>query len=181
MRTTDDAANRVRGSHATSRRSLAGCTPRRQFLATVGLGVGAALAGCLGGNEPAYGARESVDADGEGRTPAELAAAESLAEQEIREGVTRLEAVSLLDHGFVLEDGYEGSTIQGTVENAGDDRLDLVEVRTRVYDEAGDQLGRYLDRTGDLAAGQRWAFTVIVLESPVDVAAYDVAALGTPS
>ncbi len=169
------------GSDPLSNPSSSAHVGRRGLLSALGLASGAVLAGCLDGNEPDYEDRETVDVDGEERTAEEMATAERLAEQEIREGVTPLADVSLVDHEFVLEDGYEGSTIQGTVENAGDDRLELVAVRTRVYDDAGDQLDRYLDRTGDLAAGERWAFTVIVLESPAEVAGYDIAALATPS
>ncbi len=56
-----------------------------------------------------------------------------------------------------------------------------MEVRARVYDDAGDQLGQYLDTIGDVDAGDRWAFEVILLESPADVGRYDVAVLGTPT
>ena len=154
---------------------------RRRVLAAVGAASGAALAGCLDDGGPAYEAGDVPDVDGEPRTAEEMAAAEALAEQEVREGVSPLDDLAVADDEFVLEDGYEGATVQGTVENEGDDLIELVEVRVRVYDADAALLGRYLDRTGDLEGGEAWAFSVVVLESPVDVADYDLAVLGTPT
>ncbi|WP_290819525.1 FxLYD domain-containing protein [Halovivax sp.] len=154
---------------------------RRRFLAAAGAVLGASLAGCVDGREPDYEPGDVPDVDGEPRTAEEMAAAEAIAERDVREGVSPLDDLAVSDHEFVLEDGYEGATVRGTVSNDGDDRIELVEVRVRVYDENGDQLGRYLDRTGDLGAGERWAFAVVLLEAPDDIAEYDVAVLGTPT
>lgn len=154
---------------------------RRGLLATLGGAIGAALAGCLDGRDPDYEEGDVPDVDGEARTAEEMTAAEAIAEQEVREGVSPIGDLVVTDHEFVLEDGHEGATVQGIVENGRDERIDLVEVRVRAYDADGDHLGRYLDRTGDLDGGERWAFTVVVLESPADVASYDVAVLGTPT
>lgn len=154
---------------------------RRRVLVTLGLGTGVALAGCIGaGGEPTYVDGEVGDVEGDERTPEEVVAAEAVAEQEIHESVSPLEELSIADHEFVFEDGYVGSTVQGTVENTGDDRIELVEVRVRVYD-GGDQLGRYIGRTGDLDGGARWDFTVVLLESPADITDYDITVLGTPT
>ncbi|WP_440770034.1 FxLYD domain-containing protein [Natronorubrum sp. DTA28] len=160
---------------------------RRRVLAALGVGSAAALAGCTGdggpgiGGDPEYEAGEIGDVDGEPRTEDELVAAEALAEQEIDEGVTPLEEISLTDHEFVFEDDYRGSTVQGTVENTGGDRIELVEVRVRVYNDDGEQIGRYLASTGDLDADVIWEFQVIILEPPDDLAEYDITALGTPT
>ena len=154
---------------------------RRRVLAAVGVASGAALAGCLDDGGPEYEAGEVPDVDGDPRTAEEMTAAQALAEQEVRERVSPLADLVLTDHEFVLEDGYEGATVQGTVQNDGDELVELVEVRVRVADADDTLLGRYLDRTGDLAGGEAWAFTVVLLESPAEVADYDIAVLGTPT
>lgn len=157
---------------------------RRKLLATIGGVTTASLAGCNGvdvGTEPEYEAGEVGDIDGEARTNAEMATAQSAAEGQRASGVTPVDSLEVVDHEFVLESGYLGSTVQGTVENEGTDRIELVEVRVRVYDETGTQLDQYFDSTGDLDGGTSWAFQVILLESPADIADYDIAVLGTPA
>ncbi|GAB7018505.1 FxLYD domain-containing protein [Halostagnicola bangensis] len=160
-------------------------SPSRRTVLTAGGTVTAAiLAGCNGidiGDEPDYEAGDVGDIDGEERTAEEMTAAEGVAEQEVTGGVTPLEGIALADHEFVLEDGYLGSTVQGTVENTGSDRIELVEVRVRVYDETGTQIDRYLDTTGDLSSGSEWEFQVVILEAPEDIADYDIVVLGTPA
>lgn len=155
---------------------------RRRLLASLGAGTALSVAGCTGGGEPSYEDGE-VDVDGNvsGRSAEELVAADALATQQVHESVTPLDTLSIETHQFVLEDGYKGSTVQGVVENTTDERIELVEIRVRVYDDADDQLGRYVARTGDLAGNSTWAFTVVILESPGDIARYDIAVLGTPS
>ena len=153
---------------------------RRGVLGSVGLIGVVALAGCLGGRSPTYEGGQVDDVDGDERTDAEMAAAEALAERETQEGVSPLDAVSIVEHEFVLEDDYLGSTVQGVVENTGSERIEHVEVRVRAYDADGTHLGRYLDRTGDIDGGDRWNFTVILLEAPDALDSYDVAVLGTP-
>lgn len=155
-------------------------TSRRRLLAAVGAGTAVSLAGCNGGGgKPSYEGGE-IDADGEGRSVEELVAAEGVAVTQAHESTTSLDALELREHEFVLEDGYLGSTVQGVVENTGD-RIDVAEVRVRVYDDADDYLGWYLAQTGDLNGGERWSFTVVILKPPSDIASYDIAALGTPA
>ncbi|SEW02402.1 FxLYD domain-containing protein [Natrinema salifodinae] len=163
-------------------------TSRRRVLASLGAGIAAAAAGCTGSGgidgKPAYedGNMGEVNAsNASNRTAAEMSAAEALAEQESNTSVTPLNSLSVADHEFVVEDGYLGATVQGTVENTGSDRIQLAEVRTRVYNDAGDMLGQYLATTGDLNGGSTWEFQVIILEPPADVADYDITVLGTPS
>ena len=163
-------------------------TSRRRVLASLGAGVAAVAAGCTGSGgldgEPRYESGTVGDGNASNaseRSAEEMVAAEALAEQEPNQSVTPLEPLSLVDHEFVVEDGYLGSTIQGTVQNTGGDRIQLVEVRTRIYNDAGNVIGRYLASTGDLDGGDAWEFLVVVLESPADVAEYDITVLGTPS
>ncbi|ADB59503.1 hypothetical protein Htur_0605 [Haloterrigena turkmenica DSM 5511] len=163
-------------------------TSRRRLLAAVGAGVSAAVAGCTGsgglGGEPSYEDGNGVEINASNvsnRTTSEMSTAAALANQQPSQSVTPLDPLSVTDHQFVVEGGYLGSTVQGTVENTGSDRIQIVEVRTRIYDDAGNLLGRYLATTGDLDGGETWEFQVIVLEAPSDVAAYDIAVLGTPS
>lgn len=164
-------------------------TSRRRVLATLGSGIAAAAAGCLGGGgglggQPTYedgtvsGINESNVSN---RSASEMSTAASLAQQQPSASVTPLDPISLRSHEFVVESGYLGSTIQGSVENTGTDRIQTVEVRTRVYDDGGTMLGRYLASTGDLSGGSTWEFQVIVLEAPSAVDSYDITVLGTPS
>jgi hypothetical protein len=175
---------------------------RRTVLASLGTGVTLSLAGCadavdeiedvdvggvdlvdgvgLGSTDPEYQSG-TVDVDGEERTDEEQAIAEQFADEEIDEDVAPRDNLVVADHEFVLEDDYRGPTVQGTVENNRDNRLETVEVRVRVYDDAGARLGHYLDSTVDLDDGSEWEFEVILLESPEDIAEYDIAVLGTPS
>ncbi len=161
---------------------------RRRLLAALGVGVPTSLAGCtdagLGlGVEtgPTYeDGTIDVPDDAEERSVEEMATAEALAELESQEGVTPLERLSIVDHEYIFEDDFRGSTVQGTVENT-DERVELAEVRVRVYNDDDEQLGHYLDITGDLDQGGEWAFEVILLESPDDIASYDIAVIGTPT
>lgn len=159
---------------------------RRGLLATLAVAAGSFLAGCADAvgeisAEPHYDEGTVEDVDGPERTVEEMATAEALAEQNRHEGVTPLERLEITDHEFVLEDDFRGPTVQGVVENGGDDRVEVIEVRVRVFDEGGRQLGRYLDHTGDLGGETTWAFEVVLLESPAEIADYDVAVLGTPT
>jgi hypothetical protein len=162
-------------------------TTRRRVLASLGTGVAVAAAGCAGGalgGQPTYeeGTVDDITAsNASNRSATQMSAAAALAQQQPTDAVTPLDPLELIEHEFVVEDGYLGSTIQGTVANTGTDRIETVEVRTRVYNDAGSVLGRYFASTGDLDAGATWAFQVVVLESPADVATYDITVLGTPS
>lgn len=147
------------------------------------LGAGAATVGLAGCSDavsdaPSYERRAVGDVDGEPRSAAETSAAAALAQQEHDDRASELGALSLASHEFVLEDDYRGATVQGTVRNTGDDRIRTAEVRVRVFDDRDRQLGRYLATTGDLAPGSTWSFTVILLERPADIAAYEIAVLG---
>lgn len=165
----------------TGRREDAG---RRRFLSALGTGAAIGLAGCLGSgsdSEPGYESGDVPDdIDGEERTTAETTAAQAAAEQTTQDDLSALDALSVTDHEFVYEDGYTGSTVQGTAEYTADDRLANAEVRVRVYNDEGEQLGLYLDSVSDLEGGTEWSFQVILLESPSDIADYDIAAVGLP-
>ncbi|WP_049929246.1 FxLYD domain-containing protein [Halopiger goleimassiliensis] len=163
-------------------------TSRRRLLAALGTGIAGAAAGCTGeggfGGEPSYEEGNVGDVtatNASNRSASEMSAATALAQQEPNNSVTPLETLSLVDHEFVVESGYLGSTIQGTVQNTGSDRIQIAEVRTRIYNESGNLIGRYFASTGDFEGGDAWEFQVVVLESPSDVAEYDITVLGTPS
>lgn len=157
-------------------------TGRRRVIAGIGTGIAAvAIAGCPGvdNDGPSYENGSVDDLEGDGRSAEETIAAEALAEREADENLSELDALSIEDHEFVLEDGFKGPTVQGTLANTGDEQVRKVELRVRVYDGDGRHLGRYLASTGDLAAGSTWQFEVILLEAPSDIGSYGVAALGT--
>lgn len=160
---------------------------RRSLLVGLGATTAAALAGCLDGDgvsldgDPHFEDGEIGDIDGEPRSAEQMTAAEAVAEQETNPGVTRVEALALTDHKFVFEDNYLGSTVQGTVENDGSNRIELAEVRVRVYNDSGNQIAQYLDSTGDLAGGATWEFQVVLLKSPDAIADYDITVVGTPT
>lgn len=152
---------------------------RRGVIAGLGAGLVTAVAGCVGaGTTPTYEAGTVGDVDGDARNASEMAAAEAVAQTAVDETLSTLDAIDVEDHRYVLEDGYTGSTVQGTLRNTGNDRLESVEVRVRVYDDRDRHLGRYVATTGDLSPGSTWNFTVVLLVSPSDVATYDLAALG---
>ena len=139
-------------------------TTRRRFLASLGAGAAVVVGGCTETNGgPEYVSGEVNASDGEPRTAGEMAAAEALAQQEANDNASSLESLSLQSHRFVVEDDYKGPTVQGTVENTGENPVTFAEVRVRVYDDTGAQLGRYIASTGDLATGATWQFTVILL------------------
>ena len=152
------------------------------MLGAIGGALTAGIAGCLGDSGgPSYERRTiDVPEDAEPRTPTELIAASQQATTESNTAVGPTSAVDLTDHAFVFEPGYLGATVQGTVRNRAESRIDDCEVRVRVYDGDGRLLGHYFDRAEGLGAGTAWGFTVILLESPADLAAYEIAVLGVP-
>ncbi|WP_247731332.1 FxLYD domain-containing protein [Halovivax limisalsi] len=154
---------------------------RRRLLYGLGTGLaGFTLTGCLDSGRVGYESGPVPDVNGSNRSTREQIAAVASATTSTVQGVSPLETLSLDDHGFVFEDGYQGSTVQGSVLNRADERVELAEVRVRVYDESGAQLGRYFARTGDLDGGSTWSFTVIVLQPPARLDRYEIAVLGTP-
>lgn len=156
-----------------------GRTTRRRFLASFGAGSAALVCGCAETSDgPLYRDGEVNETAGEPRTAEEIAAAEALATTEVNESATPLDSLSLDVHEFVVQEGYKGPTVRGTVSNAGDATVDSAEVRVRVYGADGAHIGRYLDRTGDLGPGSTWRFEAILLNSVSDIADYDVAVLG---
>ncbi len=159
---------------------------RRAVLSALGAGSLAGLAGCLGSgsgssSKPSYEDGEVPDEiNGSARNTSEASAAYSAGSTSPRTDLAPLSNLSITDHEFSFEGGYTGSTVQGTVENASDDRIDTAEVRVRVYNGDGQQLGMYIASTTDLDGGSTWSFQVIVLDSPADIADYDIAVVGLP-
>lgn len=154
---------------------------RRQFLALCGGGATAVLGGCAGTrSSPTYQEGKVNQGGGSPRTAEQMIAAEALAITEANENASPLDSLTLEEHRFVVESGFKGPTVQGVVSNVGTESVKLAEVRVRVYDANGAQLGRYLDRTGDIAAGSTWRFEAILLNSVSEIADYDIAVLGVP-
>lgn len=154
---------------------------RRRVLLAAGTGAAAALAGCSSGDDKVHYERGAVEnVSGETRSADEMVAAEAVAQLTPNDNARSLDGLSITDYELTVKDGYAGPTVTGTVANDGG-RVKLAEVRVRVYDEAGNHLGRYLDSTGDLNGDSTWKFGVVLLESPSDIAAYDIAVLGIPT
>jgi len=155
---------------------------RRRLLGGVGGVLAVGLAGCTDGSGGPEFERGTVElpADAEPRTTAELSVATQQATTEPSNAVAPASAVDLVDHAFVFESGYLGATVQGTVVNRAESRIDSCEVRVRVYNGDSQLLGQYVDRADGLDGGRSWRFTVIVLETPADIGYYDIAVLGTP-
>ncbi|ADJ14667.1 FxLYD domain-containing protein [Halalkalicoccus jeotgali] len=157
---------------------------RRRFATLVGAGGLFGLAGCLGSGSSGQPSYESGDVpddiNGSARNTSEASAAYSAGSTTPRTDLAPLSDLSITDHEFVFESGYTGSTVQGTAENAGNTQINTAEVRVRVYNSDGQQLGTYLDSTSDLGTGEEWSFQVIILESPSDIADYDIAVVGLP-
>lgn len=165
----------------TSTQSLS----RRRMLTLFGASVSATLAGCgsRGGKEVEYEDGGTVTdlptpEDGNVSNASKARAAAARAELEDDSYAVALDVLELGDHELVVKDDYRGVVIEGTVENTGGERVEYVEVRARIYNADGDQLGRYLDSTHDLAAGSTWSFDIIVLEDPGVIGSYDIAVLG---
>ena len=156
-------------------------TTRRRLLALAGAGVGTVLAGCGSRSDTAeYEAGETVNLPASNESNASAAsAAAARAELEGVGYAVPLDVLTLRRHELVVYDDYRGVVIRGAVENTGQQRLELAEVRARVYNTDGEQLGQYVDSTQALAAGAAWSFDVIVLEQPSDVGSYDIAVLGS--
>lgn len=156
---------------------------RRRLLEVIGLAAGAGVAGCLGSSgDHDYGPQVSVDAQGNGSldNATEASTQEAFAQQEPDPDAVSVDVLTLVDHEPVVEEGFKGLTVQGTVENTADELVEYAELRVRAYD--GDtHLGTYLDSTTDLGGGRRWAFEVVVLEAPDDVTAYDAGVFGWPT
>lgn len=161
-------------------------TTRRRFVTVCG-GALAVLGGCAGTNSgPRYReglaneTNETNETNATERTTEETIAAEGAAITEENTNAVPLESLRIDTHEYVVKDGYQGPTVEGVVSNVSTDPVRVVEVRVRVYNAAGRQLGRYLARTGDLEAGGSWEFGAVLLESAADVATYDIAVFGVP-
>lgn len=157
----------------------------------LGTGLTSALAGCntrgnsqsgnRSGNANYQPGNTSDDGLSEDTSPnaSQASAAATRAETQPSDYAVDLNALKLREHDIIVQDNYKGVTIQGFVEHTGNERLELAEVRTRIYDSDGNQIGFYLDSTNALDPGATWNFEVIVLESPSNVSSYDIAAVGS--
>ncbi|WP_227379534.1 FxLYD domain-containing protein [Haladaptatus halobius] len=145
------------------------------------MGATIVLSGCASTNDdPQYTRSKVNNTAGKPRTAKEMVAAEAVAQQDPDENASPIDSLTLDTHEFVVKDSYKGPTVQGTVSNTGRDLLTYAEVRVRVYDDTGAQLGLYLDSTDDFSARTAWQFEVVLLTSVSKIASYDIALLGIP-
>ncbi|EMA46944.1 FxLYD domain-containing protein [Halococcus saccharolyticus] len=158
---------------------------RRRALSLLGSGLAVAVVGCSGRSTQSIEYEENATV-GDLPTPAANAsdpsvaiAASARAERHGDSYAADLDALSLRSHEPGVTDDYRGLVIEGIVENTGSVTVRRAEVRARVFDTDGAQLGVYLDSTSDLTAGTRWRFDVVVLEDPETVGSYDIVALGS--
>lgn len=157
-------------------------------MAVCGGGVVAVVGGCADrAGTPSYQNGTARNATGNGtptnetnRTAEEMTAAESVAITEPDTNAIPVDSLTIESHEYVVKDGYKGPTVQGVVSNTGDEPVRMAEVRVRVYNAAGSQLGQYMARTGDIAADTTWEFEVVLLESASAIAEYDAVVLGVP-
>lgn len=161
-------------------------TSRRRVLSAVGGGAVALLGGCLDGSDATsyvdgdIDAPENVSSDNASRSATEMSTAASLAEVEPNRSASPLSSLELENHEYAFEGGYEGSTVQGTVSNTGDEPIKYTEVRVRVFDDDGSYLGLYLDSVSEFSARTSWNFEVIVLNSLDTLADYEIGVFGIP-
>ncbi len=85
-------------------------TDRRRVLASLGTGLAAAAAGCLGGNglggQPTYEEGRVTVSNATSRNATQMSTAAALAQQQPTNSVTPLDSLELRTHEFVVEDGY---------------------------------------------------------------------------
>lgn len=116
---------------------------RRCFLTLCGGGATVVLSGCTGiKNEPSYQEGQVNQTGGNQRTAEQMIAAEALAITEANENASPLDSLTLENHEFAVKGGYKGPTVQGVISNTGTKLVELAEVRVRVFDANGAQLGR---------------------------------------
>ncbi|MDQ2052884.1 FxLYD domain-containing protein [Natronolimnohabitans sp. A-GB9] len=138
---------------------------RRKFILGSGAVLTTTLAGCSGdesdyeeGNGGDNGNDENGGDNGDDAEPTE-------------------DDIVITEHEMIIEEGdfMDDITVEGVVENNGEEMANYLEVTARVYDEDGNQLDSYIDNTNDLDAGGSWAFEIMVLEDAEDVDDYDIA------
>lgn len=158
---------------------------RRQVLALLGGSIPVTVAGCSSrSGKIEYGNRSTVNdlptpEEDNVSNASEAIAAKAYAQLDGDNYAIPLQGLELREHDIVVRDSYKGVVIQGVVANTRRQQLEVIEVRARIYDTDGNQLGRYLDSTQDLAAGSTWSFDIIVLEDPSDIGSYDIAVVGS--
>lgn len=67
------------------------------------------------------------------------------------------------------------ASITGVLTNNTDRDYSYVQVEYIIYDAEGNQVGNALDNINNLKAGGSWKFSAIVLTSPDEIAAYELA------
>lgn len=133
-----------------------------------------------GDDENGDGGNGDDDANGDDGDDEELDE-EDVEDRDEGEDVLEFGDLEILEHELVIEEGEfsDDITVEGIIENTGDEQFDYVEVGVRIYDPDGHQLDRYLTNTQDLDGDQTWAFEIMVLEDAEDVDDYDIGVSGS--
>lgn len=141
---------------------------RRGFIATVVATFASVSAGCTGGTD------DTSDDGSSGNEDEQDNESESGGDgSDDGGGDTGL--VIKEDELVVSDDTLEQVTVEGIVENTGDEAVDYAEVEVTVYDADGNQLDQYFTNTENLDAGDTWAFEVMIPEDAEDVEEYEIA------
>lgn len=160
---------------------------RRHTLGVIGTGLTSLFAGCNArgssqNSTPNYQPGNMTEGGlSENTSPnaSQASAASARAQTQPTDSAIDLDMLELRNHYIGVQNNYKGVTIQGTVEHTGSHRLELAEVRSRIYNTDGNQLGFYLDSTNSLDPGATFNFDILVLESPSDIGSYDIATVGS--
>lgn len=164
---------------------------RRSVLLGGSVVLTSALAGCAsdgddGDDEYQDADENGDDANGGDENGDDGNGEDDLDEDEVEnreegEDVLEFGDLEVLEHELVVEENEFGDdvTVEGVVENTGEEMFDYVEVGVRIYNPDGHQLDRYMTNTQDLDGDQTWAFEIMVLEDAEEVDEYDIGVSGS--
>lgn len=91
-----------------------------------------------------------------------------------QEAVQPKEKYTITNEELDTSNPYSAS-ITGVLTNNTDRDYSYVQVEYIIYDAEGNQVGNALDNINNLKAGGSWKFSAIVLTSPDEIAAYELA------
>lgn len=163
---------------------------RRNVLLGGSVVLTSVLAGCASDGDDGDDEYQDADENGDdangGDENGDDANEDELDEEEVEnreegEDVLEFGDLEVLEHELVVEENEFGDdvTVEGVVENTGEEMFDYVEVGVRIYNPDGHQLDRYMTNTQDLDGDQTWAFEIMVLEDAEDVDEYDIGVSGS--
>lgn len=165
---------------------------RRRYLAALGGGMAAGLAGCTGGsgNPSSNGDSDTgnttedggSDTTADGSNQSESDSASTGDDEGRNESESESDAepsLKLLSHEWYEEDYSAG--VKGTAKNTTEDSLGYAEVAATFLDSDGAQLESGMDNTTELAGGREWKFDVMFLgDDPSAVEDYEISTSTSP-